>query len=257
MKVKKILAGLIALILIGLILINANAFVGNPISKILVNQAAQKYVEDNYSNLDLELEKASYNFKDGNYYVYAKSKTSIDTHFSINFTGMGKFIYDNYKTDVIEKFNTWERVNTLYHDLVDTVVKNYSNNNIAYGEIFDKSDGFQELELDKDYDIKKMAREKGHIVIYLTSDKLNEEILTQKLLEVKKLFDQKEIPFYSIDFTLEAPFSEDEKRRESINIINFLYQDIHEDGLQERVNENINKTIEYYEEMDKENENEL
>lgn len=259
MKIKKMLAGLIILIFIWFILSFVNGFMGNPISKLIVNQAAQKYVEQNYPDLNLELDKAIYNFKDDKYYVAVKSKTSIDTHFSIGFTGMGKQISDNYKSVVLEKFNTWERLNESYCQLLDTSVENdfpYESE-IFFGEILDKSQNFAELELDKEYDIQEIAREKGHIVLYITSNTLNEDNLTKTLFEVKTLFDQKQIPFYSIDLTLQAPLSEKKPGRESIQIENFLYQDIYEDGLSTRVQENIFKTKKYYEQMDKEKQVEI
>lgn len=256
---KRILAGTIALILIGFILFLANDFVGNPISKILVNQAASKYVNQNYAQLNLELNKASFNFKDGSYYVSARSKTSIDTHFSMNFSGSGKFIYDTYQSNVLEKFNTWQRVNSEYETMVDTVVDHdfpYESD-IAFGELLGKGEQSDELELDREYDMKAMAKEKGHIVLYITSDTPNEEVLTQTLIEVKKLFDQKEVPFQSIDFTLQTPLSENQERRNSIQIQNFLYQEISEDGLQDRVKENIAMTKAYYEQRDQEKDAEI
>jgi hypothetical protein len=191
--------------------------------------------------------------------VNASSKTSIDTHFTINFTGSGKLIYDTYQSDVLGKFNTWQRVNAEYEKLVDTVLDRdfpYESD-IAFGELLGKDDGFDELEIDKEYDIKTLAKEKGHIVLYITCDTPDKENVTRLLVEVKKLFDQNEVPFSSIDLTLETPLLENKIERKSIEVQNFLYQEIYEEGLLDRVEKNIDLTRKYYEQMDKEKEAEI
>ncbi len=59
----KMLAGAVAVVLIVGMLFVTNAFVGNPISAMMANKAIKQYVNQNYSYLDLEIEKVSYNFK--------------------------------------------------------------------------------------------------------------------------------------------------------------------------------------------------
>lgn len=259
MKKKRIIAGILAFTLIGFILFIANAFIGNPISKMLANRAAEKYVEQNYGDLDLELEKATYNFKDGNYTVYAESKKSIDTHFYLNFSGTGQFMYDDYETSVLSKFNTWERIDKEYREWVDTVFMNdfpYESD-IAFGEIPGEEEDQDALELDRYYDIRELGEEKGHITLYVNSNELTGEKAKNILLDLKKLFDKQQIAFYSIDLTLQEPLSETKEGREDITMRQFLYSDIKEDGLQEKVDENIKQTKEYYDEMDKEMEAEI
>lgn len=258
MRIKKIIAGVIAFLLIGFILFLANAFMGNPISKMMVNQAAEKYVEQNYPDLDLELEDASFNFKDGYYNILAKSTTSIDTHFYLYFSNTGKYMHDEYETSVLNKFNTWQRVDEKYRSLVDTVLENdfpYESD-IAFGEIPDHDDDSDFLEIDKKYDIKELGKERGHIILYINSDHLAPEVIATTLLDIKQLFDQKQVPFYSIDLTLQE-HSNEGKQQESIMVKEFLYKDITEDGLEEKVNENIKTTKEYFEEMDKQFEAEI
>lgn len=242
-------------ILIFFILSFVNGFVGNPVSKMLVNQAVQKYVEQHYADLDLTMNKAIYNFKDGKYYVNVKSKTSIDTHFSIHFTGTGKFIDDEYKELVLSKWNTSQRLNDAYRTLADTILASEDfpyDSDIAFGEMMEKDNDTESLVIDKDYDIKELAKTKGHIILYAYSNTLDVPTLTQTLLDVKKLFDQKDVPFNTIDLTLQTPRSEDQKTNDSIEILDFLYQDIYADGLQERVQNNVDKTKAYYQELDKE-----
>ena len=63
--ILKVFAALIAFVLIGGLIFFTNAFVGNPISAMIANRAIEKYVGKYYPYLDLEVEKAIYNFKTG------------------------------------------------------------------------------------------------------------------------------------------------------------------------------------------------
>ncbi len=251
-KVLKIIAGMVALLLIALILYVTNSFVGNPISKILVKHSVDKYVTENYSDLDLELNKPQYNFKDGGYYVQAKSKTSIDTHFSIVCNGNGRIRYDDYETYVLGKFNTWCRLNDEYKELIDEVIEKEFpyESDIAFGEIIEKGNDFSGLEIDMKVDISEYAKNVGKLVIYSDSETITEDVLAERLLKIKEIFDRNNVKFYSIDCVVQTPLKEDKKGRDSISVRSFLYQDIYEDGLLDRVMKNVKETEEYYKEMD-------
>ncbi len=89
------------------------AFFGNPISKILADRAADKYIETHYKDLDLNRDETFYNFKDGYYTVRLSSKKSKDTKFMLGFDSFGKLKQDTYDSIL---FNTWIR---LYDELRD------------------------------------------------------------------------------------------------------------------------------------------
>ena len=59
-KSVKILAAVTAFILIGGILWFANGLLGNPISKVLVNNTAKKYIDKNYSHMNLNISEVSF-----------------------------------------------------------------------------------------------------------------------------------------------------------------------------------------------------
>lgn len=101
-KSAKILAGIAAFVLIGVILWFANGLLGNPISKALANNTAKKYVAENYSNMKLDISEVSYSFKDGEYYANIKSPTSKDTYFTISISPLGKIGYDSYEDNVVK-----------------------------------------------------------------------------------------------------------------------------------------------------------
>ena len=98
--ILKLFAGVVAIALIGGMLFITNSFVGNPISAMVASKSIQEYVNQNYSNLDLELGKTNFNFKDGSYMAFANSEVSIDTKFAIYYYG-GRVQRDNYDSYVL------------------------------------------------------------------------------------------------------------------------------------------------------------
>lgn len=101
-KIGKIF--LIVLLLIFLFI--ANSFFGNPISKILVDRTADKYIENNYKDLKLIRDKTIYNFKSGTYDIHLRDENSIDSNFVLSFNKLGGLIYDTYGDRI---FNTYSR----------------------------------------------------------------------------------------------------------------------------------------------------
>lgn len=251
-KTKKILAAIVAFLLIGLIFLTANGFMGNPISKILVNRTAAKYVDENYSNLDLEVEDAFYNFKDGNYIVEVKSNRSIDTYFDLNFKATGKLYYDNYEDAVLNGWNTRLRIDDEYRNLVDEVFEDSFpyKGKILYGELITREEDFTYLELDKKYDIKELGKMEGKLTVDIESEDRDLDMAVKVLLDTKKIFDEKDIPFNLIDLSLEEPREENEEFKVGLMISDFKYEDIYPEGLEERLEKNIEETRKFYEEND-------
>jgi len=129
-SILKALAGVLAILLISGMLFITNAFVGNPLSAMMANKAVEQYVGQNYAFLDLDLDKASFDFKTGGYRVYAKSKTSMDTKFAIYYYE-GKVQRDDYQLYVVEKFNTLDRLTSEYTLIAKTIIADelgYENN---------------------------------------------------------------------------------------------------------------------------------
>lgn len=119
--VSKVLSGLLGMALITGVLFIANSFVGNPISLFLANQVIKEYTAQNYSDLELELNKAHYDFKLGGYSALAESPSSIDTHFYV-FYRNGKVFRDSYEDNVLSKYNTLSRLEDEYNRLVITLL---------------------------------------------------------------------------------------------------------------------------------------
>lgn len=272
-KTVKILAGITAFLLIGGILWFANGLLGNPVSKALANNTAKKYISENYSDMGLEIEEVAYSFKDGCYHTYVKSPTSKDTYFTVSISPLGKIGYDSYEDNVAKKFNTYRRMDELYRNKVKGIFENKDfpyKNDLAFGEVkkmpSDKLDGpysdygpvygldLSELELDKNYDIDEIGEKYGYISINVQDKYVSIERASEILLDIKNILDKKKVSFYAIDFTLEKARKEDETvnpNGKSINIQQFLYSDIYEEGLENRIKEASDNLQKYYEEQDK------
>lgn len=112
-KKSKIILNAVLTILLLIVMFTQFVFFGNPISRIIADMAADKYLETHYTDLDLVHERAYYDFKDGNYVVRLWDMNSIDTKFNLEYDSFGKMKYDTYNERF---FNTFFRyVNFLDH----------------------------------------------------------------------------------------------------------------------------------------------
>lgn len=268
-KSMKIISGIIAFLIIGALLFFTNAFLGNPISKMIAKNAAKNYIENNYKNKDFVIEEVRYNLKDSGYNAYIKSPSSVDTHFSVYISMGGEIYRDSYES-VINGWNTYQRIEKEYRDIVDEILSSDEFplvSHIDFGEIkiienvrdteveFEGSNygiKLTELQLDKEYDVKELAKTAGNIVYYAEDEEVSFEKASVSLLKLKEFFDEKNVPFYAIDFILEKPKSEEGYIEDDfrVYVANFLYSDIYEDGLVARIEVAHNALMKYYREQD-------
>ena len=262
-KTVKIIAIIVSVLLIAGLLFIVNAFVGNPVSKMIVTNNAKEYVETNYKETDYYVNRVGYDFKTSRYYVNIKSPSSADTYFSVSFDMLGNLGRDSFPTRVADGFNTWNRINSEYRAVTDEIIENLPYKSyIDYGEIqtLDKGNNIikfgldmSSLELDKVYDIKELGSKYGKVVLYIYVDEISAEKASEVLLEVKNQFYEKNQAFYAIDLVLRLPKNEDVKDwqdTEKIELECFLYSDITEENLIKNVKDSIIATERYYEEMD-------
>lgn len=197
----KILSGVVAIALISGILFVTNSFVGNPISKTMANKAIEKYVEGKYSFLDLEIGKASYNFKDGSYMAIAKSKTSIDTKFAIYYRD-GKVYRDNYEMYVLGMFNTLQRLSNEYSIIAkDIVAKKLGYENNTTMVMFDKNEyenAKDILELDMKFD--KTLPMDAEVAIRLDLSDNSLESIAKVLVDAHRAFVENDCCFNKYSF---------------------------------------------------------
>ena len=238
---------------------------GNPVSHALATRAAKAFLSDRFSGTDYQMERITYSFKDGRYHAFMTSPTSIDGDFSVSFSMLGAYHYDTYDS-VLDGFNTAQRLNSEYRKLTDTILNDpalpYDNSqdySIMFGklEIYPR-EAFEDpnatdvpayaivqddLELNKIYDIKELGAKAGHLILHVDNDTISVEEAARIMLDFRSMFDEADIPFYAMDFVLRHPRTEDGKTDdEEIRINDFLYQDIYEEGLTERIEIAIEET---------------
>ena len=251
----------------------ANAFVGNPVSKLLAANTAKNHLAQTYPGTDYQIESTSYNFKDGKYHSFVTSPTSIDTEFSISTDMFGRFRYDTF--DSVENgFNTASRLDYEYRQLTDTVLEAETfpySCHIAYAtlEIYPE-EAFSDptldeipvyainqsnLVIDKLYDIRKLGEQAGHLILYIEADSVSPQKAAEIILNIRSIFDEAEIPFVAMDFTLWYPQAEDGSRPDGeILIRDFPYSDIYAENMTDRIGAADKATKEYYAKRDAENE---
>ena len=247
-------------------------FFGNPISKLLCKNTAEKYVAENYPHCYVN--SRGYNFKDGNYFANIQCETSPDTNFFIYTDWLGNFRRDSYESYVASGHNTQNRMMMEYRDLLDKAMPQEEVDfgiDIYYGDILSQgsyeryfSEKYpdklhympqEEIILDKQYNFTDVSYKYGYVCLYAMDEDVSVERACEILLTVKQQLDEDNIGFYYIDFVLEKPRktdgmpNDDETR---INIDHFRWDDIYEDGLAERVQNAHDELTAYYEKMDAE-----
>ena len=268
-RILKIAAFVFAIALIVGVCVFANGLVGNPISKAVATNTAEKHIEENYADKDFEIERVTFSFKDGYYHAFIYSPSSIDSSFTLMIDMWGKLRYDTYEDRVLSGGNTADRISRDYRAVVDKVLDSQAfpyNEHIGYGD-FDFYPRVhleeysvpeyalitEDLTLDAFYDVNELGAKHGKLTIYIDDDTVSYERLAEILLDIRKIFDDSGVKFYVIDCVLEYPKLEDGKRREErVEVMNFLYADIYEEGMVERVKASDEAAKAYYAEQDAE-----
>ena len=149
MKGLKNLSLFISILLIFFAVLIILSFFGNPISKIIAEKAADKYLKTHYTDLDLERDKVYYDFKDASYVVRLQDKNSIDTNFNLRFDSFGKMKRDTFDDRL---FNTFRRYMGFLDDLADEVAKDSGLDFVIWLRPDDDTDYRDYLTLDQDFD---------------------------------------------------------------------------------------------------------
>lgn len=153
MKGLKNLSLFIAILLIFSALLIILTFFGNPISRIIANIAANKYLKTHYTEFDLERDHVYYNFKDGTYVVRLQDKNSIDTNFNLSFDSIGRMKHDTYGNRL---FNTFRRYMYFLDDLGEEIA---TDNGLDFELWLRPDDDFDYrlyLTLDQEFDAKEL-----------------------------------------------------------------------------------------------------
>lgn len=234
----------------------------------MAKRTIHTHMENNYKAEDFIIEDLFYNFKDGYYHAEIISPSSIDTHFTISASSK-EISYDGYEDEVLSGWNTYLRIDEEYRALVEEVfsspdfplVSDIDFGSIplldenAYNDYTEPNYGvaLDELEIDEEYDVKKLGKTKGHITFYAQDEEISFDRASELLFMLKNILDEAAVPFYGIDFTLEKPrtaegiVNEDDT---TIHVAHFLYEDIAQEGLVNRIERAHDALTEFYAEED-------
>ena len=110
-----------------------------------------------------------------------------------------------------------------------------------------------DLTRDAFYDVNELGSKAGKLTIYLDDDTVSHERLAELILDTRKIFDNAGVKFYCLDFVLEYPKTVDSGKKEGrVEVMGFLYTDIYEEGMVERVKASDEAAKTYYDEQDAE-----
>ncbi len=268
-RILKISALILALVLIAGVCVFANSLIGNPVSMALAKKTAEKYIEENYADKKLTVEDVTYSFKDGYYHANVIDEENIDGHFTLMMDSFGKLREDDYADRVTGGWNIAYRINDEYRKKVDSIFESQTfsyDAHIGFGDIEFISRKYknesvvpeyafvtEELTAGKIYDVFELGAAAGKLTMYIDNDTVTADKMAQILLDTKKLFDEAGVGFYAIDCVLETPKGENGfEYEERIEVLDFLYSDIYEDGLSQRITEADKAAKEYYAAQDME-----
>lgn len=185
--IKKILFGFLIFLVI-IFSIFYLLFFGNPISRLMAEKSATKYIETHYKDLDLIRDETFYNFKDGYYTVRLRSKKSKDTKFILGFDSFGKLKQNTYDSIL---FNTEIRLLDELREYGATIQKKY---NFPYEISLNTVEDFprEDLVLDQEFDFDNFKEEVGAEVVGFSKNPNLEECLdvlcdSQKILDKTSL----------------------------------------------------------------------
>ena len=267
-RILKISAFCVAVALIIGVCSFANGLVGNPFSKMLARRTAEKHLEANYPETDYIIDTVSYNFKDSGYYAHITSPRSMDGNFTLRISMLGKLTYDDYNSRVKNHGNVANRLFFEYREMTKSILDSYAypyTVSMGYGDLeFDRERGEEPIEgallredlvNDRFYNVGELGAKNGKLVLYIDSDTVTNEKAAESLLKTKELMDQSGISFYSVHFCLRYPPYDPEKSYHrpdgEINIRNFLYTDIYEEDMVQRIAQAVEDTKNYYNEQNK------
>lgn len=261
-KAKKLL---VTTVVVLLLLTPVFFLFGNPLSWGLVLLRSNQYLNAQFPELDVEIDRIVYDFLHGGFIVYVDSPTSVDTHFHMICDFWGK-VGTDYSMSVFDRGTTFARHSEAYADLVadamaqpgspfapeDVYALLMSQGSIPYDTVYENGEylnitldkdfslDYSNLELDQDYDLIPLGAAHGQIDISVSDEDVSVSRTAELLLALREYMDSRNIPFYAVELTI---FSTD--RSECVHVHDFLYSDIYEEDLEQRVREAYDEYLAY------------
>ena len=244
---------IIAVALTSALCATVNTLVGNPFSRMLAEKAAENYLAGKFPEGGYEVADVWFDAKRGHYGIVVQKNGSQDIRFTVDTDSKGNFHHDTYD-NVLTGWNTANRLEDEYRLLAEPVLKRL---NLTFGRV--QGSGSLEFELhpwqndpydhqyflngeplipDGKYDIYAEGAKNGSLRVSVEDETVSPEKAAEILLELRRLMDEAGVAFHHVDMTLGYPRPEDpmENRKEGcIQVEGFLYEEIYEEGLAERI----------------------
>ena len=248
-----LLAGL--LIAGGIFVLKLDDTPDNATSRALAEHSANRYLSKYHPESDYAVSSIVYEEKEERYRVRISSEKSADSWFWVEFDAYGKLTDSSYEDYVGRKGNTAQRISIEYGNAIEQVLSPppgctefscYAGlyYKTAVAPNFDPDFGgdriiSDELELDGIYDVAGFGSRSGWVSVTVEADdasQVTEQNMADLLLYIRGMLDNAGLPFYDIDCSLEYPKGTSSKY---MRLNDFLYTDIYEEGLVERVTEEL------------------
>jgi hypothetical protein len=215
------------------------SFYGDPILEKIATHKIQAYVKETYPNMDLEVSKANYNFKFKEYNSHVQSNTSQDTRFTVTWTG--ERIDDSYESDVVNRYRTFARLQQEFSKSVEGIIEEEFpyETSILFADLGKAEIGISSLTLDMPMDIHNPPLP-ATLTIYILSNEISYEYLSDRLLELYDIMIQNQIPIDIYSVVIEEPLPEGEKSApggQSIHLLDFPADKIMSENLIETMKE--------------------
>lgn len=165
-KIVKIMAAVVAGILIIGVLFVYNAFCGNIFSALYAKHQIEQHINKNFANNSYKISNAQYEFKMGLYFCSIIDPNSEDGSFTASYS-RGE-VYDDYKIMVTEKQNTLMRLDEGFRYDVEPILDKYlTEPDFGYGTLIhgDNEVDMSKLSLDMTFDTKNMPIETYIVVV--------------------------------------------------------------------------------------------
>lgn len=202
----KILVVILIVFGVGILLI-MNSFWGNPLSAAIAASKIEEYVEMNYPDINVQIEPASYSFKDGGfYYALVQATNSIDTVFSVRW--YGDRIDDNYQ-NVSNLATTFNRLSDELDGSVEKIIaQQFPYETRLVGCAFkDVPVQLQEerLVLDMPLDIENPPFPMK-LIVWCSAERPDYEVLAERMLELRDIMNRNKIPVEYYSLSVEYPY---------------------------------------------------
>lgn len=241
--VVRIISAVLAVALVAGTVWFSVGLVGDPFSKLAAKKKAEQYVAEHFANTDYAVTGVAYDFKCGNYYAYVESPSQPYGDFTV--TVAGKNLRDDYDFRVLEHENLWLELDKEYRALSDRVFESTLfpfRSDIAFAELQPKGADYvlspdavsmQEMQNDRFYSVYELAQTNGVLILYVDDDTVTFERAAEVLLKTEEICRRAGLPFYSVNFTLQYPRTDETQPRPAgeVRVDGLLHSQITEPDL--------------------------